>query len=238
MTAEQTSRPVKRYARIAPLYKALIWTSFLINAVLIVVVAVLGWTLYSSRSQIMALTGTTRAFAGTNIAELQDVVSKLQGSTIKYTVALRGARLPIELQVPVQQETNVVLREPVPLNVPASILFPAGGGNLNATVAIELPAGLQLPIKLDFTLPLKQSIPVDLDVPVNIPLRETELGPQFQRLGAIVERLVKPAEPLLVRPAVVPDSSTPLLEPSATAAPLVIEPLPTAGPEQPAQPAP
>lgn len=234
MATEQNARPAKRYARLAPLYKALIWTSFLINAVLIVVVAVLAWTLYSSRSQIVALTGTARSFAGTNVAELQDVVAKLQESTIKYTVQLRGARLPIQLQVPVQQETNVVLREPVPLNVPASILFPAGGGNLNATVAIELPAGLQLPIKLDFTLPLEQSIPVDLDVPVNIPLRETELGPQFQRLGAVVDRLVTPAEPLLARPEDVPDSSTPLLEPSATAAPLVVEPLPTAGPAQPA----
>ncbi|MBC8075920.1 MAG: hypothetical protein H7Y32_07595 [Chloroflexales bacterium] len=234
MTQEQNPRPAKRYARLAPLYKALIWTSFLINTVLIVVVAVLGWTLYTARNQILDLTGTTRAFAGTNIAELQDVVAKLQGSTIKYTVQLRGARLPIELEVPVQQETNVVLREPVPLSVPAAILFPGGGGNLNANVNLELPAGLQLPIRLDFLLPLKQSIPVDLDVPVNIPLRETELGPQFQRLGAVVERLVAPAEPLLTRPDEVPDSSTPLLAPSATAAPLIIEPLPTAGPAQPA----
>jgi hypothetical protein len=224
MATEQNQRPAKRYARLAPLYKALIWTSFLINAVLIVVVAVLAWTLINSRNQILSLTDTARSFAGTNVTELQDVVAKLQGSTIKYTVELRGAQLPIRLQVPVQQETNVILREPVPLSVPAAILFPGGGGNLNANVNLELPAGLQLPIKLDFILPLEQSIPVDLDVPVNIPLRETELGPQFQRLGAIVDRLVTPAEPLLVRPARVPNSSRPLLGPTATAAPLVVEP--------------
>jgi len=200
MASTTEARPAVRYARIAPLYKALIWTSFAINAVLIIVVAVLGWTLWSERGQLFGIGRSAQVFAGGNIAELQDIVGDLEGATISYTVKLRGARLPIELQVPIQQATNVVLTEDVPLNVPASILFPAGGGNLNASVNINLPAGLRLPIQLDFAVPLQTSVPVDLDVPVNIPLRETELGPQFQRLGNLVERLVKPVDPLLIRP--------------------------------------
>lgn len=196
-TEPQTTR---RYARIAPLYKALIWTSFLINAVLIVLVAVLGWSLWSERNQLQTIGRSAQVFAGSNVGELQDIVGDLQGATISYTVKLRGARLPIELQVPINQATNVILTEDVPLSVPASILFPAGGGNLNASVNINLPAGLRLPIALDFNVPLQTSVPVDLDVPVNIPLRETELGPQFKRLGDLVARLVRPVDSILVRP--------------------------------------
>jgi hypothetical protein len=109
--------------------------------------------------------------------------------------------------VPINQGTVVTLTEPVPLDVPASIIFP-GVGNLAASnVRITLPANLRLPIALNFSVPLRTSVPVVLDVPVRIPLAETELGPQFQRLGAIVDRLVTPFDPLLVRPETPPDSS-------------------------------
>src|SRR5262245_44029395 len=139
MAVQDDTAPRLRYARIAPLYKALIWTSFLINVVLIIILAVLGWTLFSERNQIRRLAGNGQVFAGTNIAELQDVVQKLESSTIIYTVELRNARLPIELDVPINQSTVVELTDDVPLSVPASILFPAGGGNLNASVEINLP---------------------------------------------------------------------------------------------------
>lgn len=208
-TAER-ARP--RYARIAPLYKALIWTSFLINAVLIVIVGVLVGVLINHRSQVAGLTANAQVFAADNLAELQDVVGDLQQSTIIYTVPL-DTRLPIELDVPINPDTimtprNVVrLTEPVPLTAPAAINFPGGGGNLNATVNIVLPAGLELPVDLNMDVKLVTSIPVQLDVPVNIPLAETELGPQFQRLGAIVNRLVDPIAPILPMPATPPDSS-------------------------------
>ena len=240
MATKEDDPPIRRYARIAPLYKALIWTSFLINAILIIIVAVLGWTIFSERNQIQSLRTSAQVFAGDNVSELQDVVSKLQTSTISYTVKLRDARLPIELQVPINQGTVVTLTENVPLSVPAAILFPAGGGNLNASVNIQLPAGLRLPIALQFAVPLQASVPVNLDVPVNIPLAETELGPQFKRLGAVVDRLVAPAAPLLTFPDVPPDSSkadaTPTIEPTLdpaipTVAPLM--PLPSAGPAEP-----
>jgi hypothetical protein len=205
-------RPRRRYARIAPLYKALIWTSFLINAVLIVIVGVLVGIVINHRNQVAGVAANAQVFAANNLAELQDVVGDLQGSTIIYTVPL-DTRLPIELDVPINAETimtprNVVrLTEPVPLTAPAAITFPGGGGNLNATVNIVLPAGLELPVDLNMDVKLITSIPVQLDVPVNIPLAETELGPQFQRLGAIVDRLVDPIAPLLPMPDTPPDSS-------------------------------
>ncbi len=211
--------PPKRYARIAPLYKAMIWTSFGLNLILLVVVAVLVGIVVTQRTQLGSLVGNVQAFAGNNVAELQDVVDKLETSRIIYTVPL-NTQIPIVIDVPIQQESIVTLTEPVPLSVPAAILFPGGGGNLNATVNIQLPTGLELPVKLDLTVPLETAIPVELEVPVNIPLAETELGPQFQRLGAVVERLVTPAEPLLKFPEFPPDSS----RQSSSSQPLLIIP--------------
>ncbi len=207
-----SERPRSRYASIAPLYKAMIWTSFLINAILLIVVGVLIGLLFQHRDQVATLTSTGSSFAANNIAELQDVVKELQASTIIYTVPL-DTRLPIELNVPINGETimtprNIVrLTEAVPLQAPAQITFPGGGGNLNATVSIQLPAGLELPVDLNMDVKLLTSIPVQLDVPVRIPLAETELGPQFQRLGGIVDRLVDPIAPLLPMPETPPDSS-------------------------------
>lgn len=204
--ASESAPPRKRYARIAPLYKAMIWTSFLINVVLLIVVGVLVGIVITQRNQLSSTVTNMRGFAGDNVAELQDVVAKLQTARIVHTVPL-NTRIPIEIDVPINQSTVVTLTEPIPLSVPAGIIFPAGGGNLNASVNIQLPEGLRLPIALNLTVPLETSIPVELEVPVDIPLADTQLGPQFERLGAIVDRLVTPAEPLLILPAVPPDSS-------------------------------
>lgn len=209
-----STRPRPRYARLSPLYKGLIWTSFLINAVLLIILGVVVGILIQNRNQVEAIAANGSVFAANNVAELQDVVADLQQATIVYTVPL-DTRLPIELDVPINAGTimtprNVVtLNEPVQLNAPAAITFPGGGGNLNANVNITLPAGLELPVDLNMDVKLITSIPVQLDVPVNIPLAETELGPQFQRLGAIVDRLVDPVAPLLPMPETAPDSSNP-----------------------------
>jgi hypothetical protein len=209
-----TERRSTRHANIPPLYKAMIWTSFLINAVLLIVIGVLAGVILTNRGQVAGLANNGTTFAANNLAELQDVVAQLQASTIVYTVPL-STQLPIELDVPIngdtiQTERNVVtLTEPVTLNAPAAITFPGGGGNLNANVNIQLPAGLELPVNLNMNVKLATSIPVELDVPVNIPLAETELGPQFARLGAIVDRLVNPLAPLLPMPDTPPDSSKP-----------------------------
>jgi hypothetical protein len=207
-----SARP--RYARLAPLYKAMIWTSFLINLVLLVILGVVVGMLVQNRTQVQSLADNGTVFAANNVAELQDVVADLEQATIIYTVPL-DTRLPIELDVPINAETimtprNVVtLNEPVQLNAPAQITFPGGGGNLNANVNITLPAGLELPVNLNMDVKLATSIPVQLDVPVRIPLAETELGPQFRRLGAIVDRLVDPVAPYLPMPETAPDSSIP-----------------------------
>lgn len=161
-------------------YKFMIYLSFLINLVLILVLLVVGYQLFIRKAGLPPLKGT--------VSELTDIIDKLQNATIVASVPL-NEQLPINLQVPVSQATNVRVTQSVPLNVPAAIVFPGGGGNLNASVSLNLPEGLELPVFLSMTIPLESSVPVSLTVPVEIPLRETELGPQFGRLRELVQPL-------------------------------------------------
>lgn len=93
--------------------------------------------------------------------------------------------LDIAFDLPLSTETNVRITRPVPLSVPATMVLPAGGGTINGTVSLSLPAGTQLPVALDLIVPVNQEIPVQLDVAVDIPLDETELGQPFGDLQAI-----------------------------------------------------
>ena len=204
-------RGPRHYARLSPLYKALIWTSFVINAVLLIILGVLAGVLISNRGQVVGLSGNAQAFAADNLSELQDVVVKLEGATIRTTIPLSQ---PLSLAgkgifVPVDQVTEVRLTSPVPLVLSGADIDLGNGNLLRANnINLTLPEGTPLQIALKMNISLDRvTIPVQLDVPVSIPLAETELGPQFQRLGAIVNRLVNPLAPLLPMPNTPPDSS-------------------------------
>jgi hypothetical protein len=209
--ARQSGPSTKRYARLPPLYKAMIWTSFLINVVLLIILGVVAGVLLSNRGQVVDLAGNAQSFAASNLSELQDVVVKLEGATIKTTIPLSQ---PLSLAgkgifVPVDQVTEVRLTSPVPLVLSGADIDLGNGNLLRANnINLTLPEGTPLKIALKMNIPLDSvTIPVQLDVPVSIPLAQTELGPQFQRLGSIVDRLVNPLAPLLPMPAAPPDSS-------------------------------
>ena len=75
--------------------------------------------------------------------------------------------LPISFDLPIEQDTTVVLREAVPLNAPATFRFPGGGGAINGSVSLALPAGMALPVHLSMVVPVSQTVPVRMQVPVN-----------------------------------------------------------------------
>ena len=160
-------------------YKFMIMTSFILNVVLIIGLVVLAIALFGYKTGLAPLKPT--------IAKLTDTIDGLSNATIKASVPL-NEQLPITLQVPVSQNTNVRVTQAVPLQVPADITLP-GVGYLKASVALNLPEGLELPVYLSLTIPLQASVPVSLTVPVNIPLKDTELGPQFRSLGELVQPL-------------------------------------------------
>lgn len=115
------------------------------------------------------------------VGGLNDSFIQMGEAEINRTIAVEN-EIPVVFDLPVNQQTTVVLLQPVPLNLPANFTLPDGGGFINGTVAIQLPTGLQLPIALNMTVPVSESVPVELAVDVNIPLDETELGPPFQQL--------------------------------------------------------
>jgi hypothetical protein len=161
------------------MYKFMIYTSFGLNVILFAVLLFLGVQLFVLKRGL----GPVKPL----IAELTGTIEGLQNATIIASVPL-NERLPIKLEVPVSQNTNVRVTQAVPLAVPADITLP-GVGFLKANVALNLPEGLELPVYLSMTIPLESSVPVSLTVPVKIPLKDTELGPQFQRLGKLVQPL-------------------------------------------------
>lgn len=122
---------------------------------------------------------TARYSLGETVGAVQD----LEGATIRAQIPI-DQQLPIQLQVPIDQNTVVVTTAPIPLKVPALITLPGGGGYMNATVSMDLPAGTELPIHLSLSTSIDASVPLKMNVPVNIPVRETELGAPLARLRA------------------------------------------------------
>lgn len=183
------------------LWKAMILTSFVLNLVLFAVVIFMFSFVLFFRNQLLDTTMGLQGFARGNVAELRDVVKQLEGATIKTTIPL-DQPLPLKgagVVVPVDQQTTVTLVEPVPLLLSGADIDLGGGNRLRASnIALTLPQGTPLKIALKMDIPLDNvTIPIKLNVPVSIPLKDTELGPQFQRLGAVVDRLAYPAAPLL-----------------------------------------
>lgn len=197
-TPDAAPRRVPRFSRF---WKALIITSFVMNAVLLIVLLLLVGFVIQWREQIVATTIATQGFARNNVAELRSVVDGLEAATIRTTIPLNE---PLSLAgkgvvVPVDQATTVTLLEPVPITLQNANIDLGNGNRLRANaINLTLPQGTPLTIALKMNIPLDAvTIPVVLDVPVEIPLASTELGPQFKRLGDLVDRLAGPAAPLL-----------------------------------------
>lgn len=152
--------------------------SFVINLVLIVVL------LLSLPLLIPGLSRIARPLVG----GLSESFVQMGDASIQRTIAVDD-EIPVVFTLPLQQETNVVLVEPVPMSVPASFVLPGGGGTINGTVTLQLPSGTSLPVTLDMHVPVSTTIPVRLDVGVDIPMQETELAAPFNTLRTLFQPL-------------------------------------------------
>jgi hypothetical protein len=186
-----TREPQTLSVQLPALWKAMIITSFAFNLILIFVVLYLGGFLLQNRAYV----GTATQNIAGNVSELRDVVAQLQAAHIKTTIQL-DQPLPVHLTVPIDTTTLVTTTAPVPISVPADIDM-GPFGQLHPNVNLSLPAGTQLNIALKLNVPLDTTIPVKLKVPVDIPMAKTALAPQFRRLGAVLDRLLSSAAPLL-----------------------------------------
>ena len=96
---------------------------------------------------------------------------------------------PAQLALHLDPNNPVDLTGNVPVNRPATMVLPAGGGQINGRVYMELPTGMRLPIHMTLPVPVDQQLPVEMDVPVAIPLRETDLGGVIQQLRDLLAPL-------------------------------------------------
>jgi hypothetical protein len=194
------------FVQLPRLWKAMIITSFVVNMILMAVLIGTGYFYWRWKAEIAATTVGVQGFAHDNVAELRDVVQQLQAAHIRTTIALNQP-LPLKglgVVVPLHQEPTVTLVDAVPLNLEGADIDLGAGNRLRAqNISLVLPAGTPLKIKLDMMIPLDDvTIPIKLDVPVDIAMNDTELAPQFRRLGNVVDRLVYPAKDLLGMPDV------------------------------------
>lgn len=111
---------------------------------------------------------------------------KMDNAHIIKTVPV-ATTIPITFELPLNQQTDVVLSRDVTIN---NALVTVNTGGLNITRAlttIVLPEGTILPITLNLTVHVDQPVPIKLDVPVDIPLNETELHVPFSGLQDVVK---------------------------------------------------
>ncbi len=199
--------------RIPAPYKAMIWFSFGLNALLLLMLLVGGLyalNLYRQTQAQLQANIDMNTTAGQRIKQLQEnpvaafdstryslgelmtSIEGLQNAHIRTNIPI-NQQLPISLEVPVNQQTSVRTTAPVPMVVPAQFTLPGGGGQINGNVALSLPAGLELPINLNIAIPISSTIPVKLDIPVDIAIKDTELADDVTRLDG----LVRPAAELV-----------------------------------------
>jgi len=168
--------------------------SFAINMVALVALLLLLMQLFQIKNGILEplVDGLHRNFVG------------LDEAVILRTIDVDD-EIPVIFDLPLNQTTDVVLTEDVPLFANATFTLPGGGGQINGRVDIVLPRDLVLPVRLDMTVPVNTTIPVRLPVDVEIPLNETQLHDPFTNLRDLLEPYVRVLDHLPGKWGDVPD---------------------------------
>ncbi len=122
------------------------------------------------------------------VTGLNTLLNDFEDAVITRTIDINDA-IPIEFDLPLDQNIVVQLTDGVELIRPASFVLPGGGGRINGTVYMELPQGSDLPIHLQTMVPVSQTVPVEMTVDVSIPLRETDLGGVIAQLRDLLAPL-------------------------------------------------
>lgn len=150
--------------------------SFVVNLVLVLVLLLAIRPIFMAKNQI----------AEPLLGNLDSAFAALGETNIKTTVQIDD-QLPVAFNLPLEQDTTVVLQEAVRLVVPATYRFPGGGGAIHGQVDLELPVGLELPVALDLDVPVSTTVPVEMSVPVVINLNQAGMGPAIEQLRGVFQ---------------------------------------------------
>ena len=122
------------------------------------------------------------------VTGLNTLLDDFEDAVITRTIDINET-IPIEFDLPLDQNIVVQLTDDIQLNRPATFVLPAGGGQINGTVLMELSQGTDLPIHLSTMVPVSETVPVEMSVDVAIPLRETDLGGVIAQLRDLLAPL-------------------------------------------------
>lgn len=148
--------------------------SFVVNFVLVIVLLMAPGPIFMAKSQAVEPI----------LTELDNAFAALGETQIKSTVNIADT-MPVVFDLPLNQNTPVILTEKVPLQASATFFLPGGGGAINGTVSLDLPEGMVLPVSLNMMVPVSTTIPVVMEVPVEIPLAEAGMAPAIEQLRAV-----------------------------------------------------
>ncbi len=162
--------------------KFAIFFSFMVAFILVMVLLVAAFVVWRGMPMIQSL---RTDLACPLIADVNGLVTDLDNAVITRTIHI-SQTIPVRFDLELDKNLNVRLTQGVPLNRPTTFTLPAGGGQINGTVHLNLPKGQSLPVHMRMTVPVDQNLPVEMDVPVTIPLKETELGPVTAKLKALL----------------------------------------------------
>lgn len=152
-------------------------TSMVINLIMIVVVFVL-------LNQVGSIKLTLNSVLGQLDAAFEGLGQVVITDTIKIS-----QQVPVQFDLPLNQDTVVTTQAPVPINTQAT--FSLGQfGSINGLVSLQLPTGTRLPVHLELTVPVSNAIPVVFDQPISIPLAEKGLGPVVAKLRAALAPII------------------------------------------------
>ena len=169
--------------------------SFIVNIVLIFVLLLSPNPIFMTKNEI----------AEPLLLDLDSAFTALGDTTIRTTVQINHM-LPISFDLPLQQQTAVILNESVPLKVPATFYLPSGGGSIYGVVSLALPSGQALPVTLDLLIPVESMVPVEFSLPVEIELYSAGMGPAIDELRAVFQPITEFVQEL-------PDSPQEILQP-------------------------
>ncbi|MEN8242023.1 MAG: hypothetical protein ABFS17_08895 [Chloroflexota bacterium] len=157
-----------------------LWTfgavlSIVVNVILIVVVLVLGNQLFSIKETL-----TSEVFGGLYYNFLL-----MDQAEIKTSIEVEDS-LPVQFDLPLNQNTTVVLSEDTKIDGVRVTVVSGSLHIIDAPASIVLPEGTELPVNLNLVVPVDQQVPVELTVPVEIPMSDTELHEPFVGLQEVV----------------------------------------------------
>jgi hypothetical protein len=165
--------------------KFAIFFSFMVTFTLVMVLLVVGYALWQNRAMLTALRD---GLVCDTVGGVNTLMVDFESAVITRTISIHKD-IPVRFDVPLDKNLTVQLTDDVSINRPTSFVLPAGGGQINGRVYLELPQGQDLPVHMQTTVEVSQTLPVQMDVNVAIPLNETELGDVIAQLKDLLEPL-------------------------------------------------